>query len=138
MSCLAVLQLFRSSLENAPHQNDGKCYKVNDCFHFGNSRVLPQFPFVKNILQMLADGWHPDAEQLRHRLLSAPQGLVIFSKFTTLLCEKSFERAYGGKGERHPDAFAFLLDSDLQAVYFDGKFRIVLYFAVISLFHRTI
>ena len=46
-------------------------------FHFGNNHFTDKFPFVKNILQMLADGWHPDAEQLRHRLLSAPQGLVL-------------------------------------------------------------
>ena len=43
MNCLAVLPLFKSGLENAPHQNDGKCYKVNDCFHFGNNHFTNQF-----------------------------------------------------------------------------------------------
>ena len=38
-----MLPLFRRNLENAPHQNDGKCYKVNDCFHFGNNHFTNQF-----------------------------------------------------------------------------------------------
>ena len=38
MNCLAVLPLFKSSLENAQHHNDGKCYKVAYFINIGISK----------------------------------------------------------------------------------------------------
>ena len=46
-------------------------------FHFGNSCLLGQLAGLEDVLQVLVDGRHLDAEQLRQRLLRQPDRLVL-------------------------------------------------------------
>ena len=50
---------------------------IYDYFHFGNSRAFVKLTFVKDMCQMLTDGWHTNTEQLSHRLLGSPDSFIF-------------------------------------------------------------
>ena len=49
----------------------------SNCFQNGNSWIALQFAFIVYVLDVLADGWHLDVEELRHLLLREPNTFVM-------------------------------------------------------------